>query len=58
MLYDPNNEADWGTQPIVDESPILAKRVNCLGTPRVTSGLFGVVTAGKPVHTVTALKII
>jgi len=38
MLNDPNNEADWGTQPIVDKSPVLAKRVNSFGTPRVKSG--------------------
>ena len=42
MLDDPCNETDWGTQPIVIESPVLAKRVNRFGTwfekPRVKSG--------------------
>ena len=29
MLNDPNNETNWGIQPIVIKSPVLAKRVNC-----------------------------
>lgn len=32
MLNDPNNETDWGTQPINIKSPVLAERVNRFGT--------------------------
>ena len=32
MLNDPSDETNWGTQPTDIKSPVLAKRVNRLGT--------------------------